>query len=213
MKKLDIFTFDLNDLTSALNDNVKEDIKTFEDIINLDAALDREIFLGDIDLGTGCSIDGYIRFWNTVDDRNGTPIEERKPIKIYIDSEGGSLTDTFTIVDAIKMSKTPIWTICCGTAYSGGFFSFISGHVRIAYPHSSFLFHEGSTTNGGTASQFENYTAFYKRQLDSLKDLVVNNSNITEEEYLRIKKEDIWYDAKDGIEKGFVDKIAEEFIS
>lgn len=204
--------FDLDDVITSMVDNVKEDLKTFEDLVNLDGSVNREIYIYDINPGVGPSVDGYIRFWNTQDEKNGIPVEERKPIKIYIDSCGGCLDDTFTIIDAIKMSKTPVIGITIGNAYSGGFFIFISCPTRYAYPHASFLFHEGATQTGGTAGQFANYAAFYKKQLDMLKDIVVTNTNITEEEYKDIKKDDVWYDAKEGIEKGFVDKILEELI-
>ena len=206
------YELDLEDLMGIMQDNVKEDIKVFEDLVNLDGALKREIYLYDISSGTGSSIDGYIRFWNNYDNYHNIPIEEREPIKIYIDSCGGCLTDTFTIIDAMKLSKTPVWTINMGCAYSGGFFVFISSDKRIAYPHSSFLFHEGSTGTSGTSSQFENYTAFYKRQLEQLKNVVLDNTSITEEEYQEIKKDDIWYDVKDGVSKGFIDEIAKELI-
>jgi ATP-dependent Clp protease protease subunit len=206
------FELDLDDLGKILNKNIKDDIKSFEDLVNLDGSLAREIYLYDIEAGTGSTIDGYIRFWNSYDNKHNIPIEERKPIKIYIDSNGGYLTDTFTIVDSIKASKTPIWTICIGCAYSGGFFSFICGHKRFAYPHSSFLFHEGSTQTGGTSSQFENYTSFYKRQLNQLKSIVLENTDITEEEYDKIRREDIWYDTKDGVQKGFIDEIVGDFV-
>lgn len=202
----------LDDLLDILSENLKKDTKTFEDVLNLDGALRREVYLYDIKSGTGSSIDGYIRFWNQYDDDNNIPINERKPIKIYIDSCGGSLTDTFTIIDAIKMSKTPVWTIAVGCAYSGGFFTFISGHKRFAYPHASFLFHEGSTQNGGTSGQFENYTAFYKRMLNQLKEITLANTNITEAQYQDIRKDDIWYTAEDGITEGFVDEILKEFV-
>lgn len=212
MSDFEIYDLDLDDLIEGVSDKVKENLKSFEDIINLDGALHREIYLFDITPGIGSSIDGYIRFWNDWDKRHNIPIEEREPIKIYIDSCGGSLTDTFTIIDSIKMSKTPVWTIAIGCVYSGGFFTFISGHRRIAYPHASFLFHEGSTGTSGTSSQFENYTAFYRKQLNQLASIVLNNTKITEEEYKDIRKDDIWYDVTDGIEKGFVDVIAEELI-
>lgn len=201
---------DLNDLAGALIENVKGDIKSFSDFIDLDAALNREILINDIEDGLGTVVDTYIRYWNKCDE--GIPIEERKPIKLFIDSNGGYLTDSFTIIDAIEMSKTPVIGICTGSAYSGGFFIFISCHKRIAYPHSSFLFHEGATSNGGTAGQFANYAAFYKKQLDQLKDIVIENTNITEDEYKDIKKDDIWYDAKEAIEKGIADEIAKEII-
>lgn len=212
MSDFEIYDLDLDDLIEGVSDKVKENLKSFEDIINLDGALHREIYLFDITPGIGSSIDGYIRFWNDWDKRHNIPVEEREPIKIYIDSCGGSLTDTFTIIDSIKMSKTPVWTIAIGCVYSGGFFTFISGHRRIAYPHASFLFHEGSTGTSGTSSQFENYTAFYRKQLNQLASIVLNNTKITEEEYKDIRKDDIWYDVTDGIEKGFIDVIAEELI-
>lgn len=208
----DEIEFNLDDLIDATQENVKKDVKSFEDVINLDCSLNREVYLGSIESGIGSNIEGYIRFWNKYDNDHNIPVEEREPIKIYIDSPGGYLSDTFTMVDAIKLSKTPVWTICEGCAYSGGFFTFISGHKRIAYPHASFLFHEGSTSTGGTSSQFENYTNFYKKQLEQLKNIVLENTSISEEEYKDIRKEDIWYDVADGVEKGFIDEIAEDFV-
>ena len=206
------FTIDLDDIINGVTDNLKENLKSFEDILNLDGGINREAYLYDISPGVGASIDGFIRFWNNYDDKHNIPIEDRKPIKIYIDSCGGSLTDSLTIIDSIKLSKTPVVTVAIGCAYSGGFFVFISGDKRIAYPHASFLFHEGSTGTSGTSSQFENYTAFYKRQLKQLEKIVISNTNITEEEYKDIRKDDVWYDAEEGIEKGFVDKIATETV-
>lgn len=205
------FELDLDELLPMLGKNVKKDIKSFEDLLNLDGVLNREVYVGDITDDLGGDVEGYIRFWNMVDEKNNVPVEDRKPITLYIDSCGGSLVATLTIIDSIKLSKTPIITICTGAAYSGGFFIFICGDKRIAYPHASFLFHEGSTQTGGTSGQFENYTAFYKRQLEQLKEIVLEHTGITEEEYQTIKRDDIWYDAKDGIDKKFVDEIAKEF--
>lgn len=210
--EIEEFEFDLDDLIPILGKNVKKNMKTFEDFLDLDSALKREIYLGDIVPGTGGDVDSLIRYWNNYDKKHKIDPASRKPIKLFIDSCGGSLSDTLTMIDSIKLSKTPVWTICVGAAYSGGFFTFISGHKRIAYPHASFLFHEGSTSTGGTSGQFENYTAFYKKQLDQLKDIVLAHTNITENEYMKIRRDDIWYDTKQGIKKGFIDEIAEDFI-
>lgn len=212
MAKVDYETqeIDINELANALVENVKGDIKSFNDFIDLDAALNREIAIGEIEDGLGSAVDAYIRYWNKCDEN--IPVEDRKPIKLIIDSCGGFLTDSFTIIDSIKMSKTPVIGICTGNAYSGGFFIFISCDKRIAYPHSSYLFHEGATSNGGTAGQFANYAMFYKKQLNQLRQVVLEHTNITEEEYESIKKDDVWYDVNDGVEKGFIDEIAENFV-
>ena len=211
MKKLD-FVMDLTDVLSSLVENVQEDAKSFEDILNLDNSLDRHLYVADIESGIGSTIDSMIRFWNRRDEEEGLNIEERKPIKIYIDSCGGSLTDAFTIIDSIRMSKTPVITIATGCAYSAGFFIFISGHKRIAYPHASFLYHEGSATNGGTAGQFRNFADFYDIQLTQLKQIVLDYTDIDEDEYNKHKKDDWWMTAEDAINYGMADKIAEEFI-
>lgn len=208
------FQVDIDELAEIVKEKITaEEVRDFNDIVDFSQSInDRVIFLSAIVDGTGYYVDRLIRYWNKVDDKNNIPIEERQPIKIYIDSMGGSMCDTLTMVDSIKLSKTPVWTIVVCAAYSGGFFTFIAGHKRIAYPHASFLYHEGATGTSGTAAQFENYTAFYKRQLNQLKQIVLENTNITEEEYKDIKKDDVWYTAEDGVEKGFVDEIAKEFV-
>lgn len=203
----------MNIFNQLINDLVenKGERKSFDNVIETAQTLDRNLYLGDIDENTGSIIDTAIRFWNKVDAENETPIEEREPIKLYIDSPGGSLLSTFTIIDSIALSKTPVWTINVGTAYSGGFFTFICGDRRIAYPHSSFLYHEGSAGTEGTANQFENFAAFYKRRLEQLKQIVLEKTKISEEKYSAIQKDDFWMSAEDALELGCVDIIADNF--
>lgn len=208
----DIQEFDLDNLVDALTENVKDDIKTFEDVINLDGAVNREVYVGDICSGLGQTVEGYIRFWNKYDDKRNIPIEDRKPIKIYIDSNGGCLSDTFTMIDAIKLSKTPVWTICTGAAYSGGFFTFIAGHRRFAYDHASFLYHEGATATGADAGKFRNYAEFYQKELEQLKEVTLKYTKITPEEYKEHIKDDWWMTAEEALKYGVCDEIAKEFV-
>lgn len=208
----DIQEFDLDNLVDALAENVKDDIKTFEDVINLDGAVNREVYVGDICAGLGQTVEGYIRFWNKYDDKRNIPIEGRKPIKIYIDSNGGCLGDTFTMIDAIKLSKTPVWTICTGAAYSGGFFTFIAGHRRFAYDHASFLYHEGATATGADAGKFRNYAEFYQKELEQLKEVTLKYTKITPEEYKEHIKDDWWMTADEALKYGVCDEIAKEFV-
>lgn len=208
----EIQEFDLDNLVDALAENVKDDIKTFEDVINLDGAVNREVYVGDICSGLGQTVEGYIRFWNKYDDKRNIPIEDRKPIKIYIDSNGGCLSDTFTMIDAIKLSKTPVWTICTGAAYSGGFFTFIAGHRRFAYDHASFLYHEGATATGADAGKFRNYAEFYQKELEQLKEVTLKYTKITPEEYKEHIKDDWWMTADEALKYGVCDEITKEFV-
>ena len=131
-------------------------------------------------------------------------------IKIFINSPGGSLTETFTMIDAIRLSKTPVYTIATGPAYSGGFFTFIAGHKKFAYPHASFLYHEGSVGNAADASKFRNFADFYSKQLNQLKDITLKYTKITPEEYQEHIKDDWWFTAEEALKYGICDVIIGE---
>lgn len=168
---------------------------------------DRTIYLGDIDEEAAAEVHIMVKFWNSQDRENKVPANERKPIKIFIDSGGGYITSTFTIINTIENSTTPIYTINIGTAYSGGFFIFISGHKRFAYRHSSFLYHEGSVQMGGDTNKFVNFTDFYKKQMKMLEEITLTKTSITQAEYNEHKKDDWWFTTGDGIKYNFIDKV------
>lgn len=213
MSEMEISQFELEELIKNLVKKVTSEGTNFDAYAELSSLLNREVTLGDIIYGTGDVIESFIRFWNRKDDLDNIPIEERKPIKIYIDSQGGNLADTLTIVDAISLSKTPVWTINIGCAYSGGFFSFIAGHKRFTYPSATFMFHEGSCGNSGDASKFRNFAAFYDKQLEYLKNITLKYTNITEEEYNKHIKDDWWMFPDEAIKIGVADEIAKEYIN
>lgn len=185
-----------------------EDVKDINKILDVLEVKNRTINILDINEDSGTLMSSYIRLWNKVDDEYEKPVAERKPIKIYIDSSGGDLVSTFSIIDSIKLSKTPVTTINISKAYSGGLFIFLSGHKRIAYPNSSFLFHEGSTAMQGDAHKFQNLADFYKRQREQIKKIVLSNTSITEEVYEAKRKDDWWFNADEAVELGVADEIA-----
>lgn len=186
-----------------------KELKDVEKLFELAELKNRTILIQDIERGCGMDANGLIRFWNAYDDELNIPIEERKPIKIYIDSFGGVLQDSLTVVDTIKMSKTPVWTINIGCAYSGGFIIFLSGHKKFTYPEATFLFHEGSISTGGDAHKFQNQADFYKRQRKRVKELILSNTKITEEVYVEHEKDDWWLFAEEALKYGIADQIVE----
>ena len=202
------------DVTNYLKENPKEVVKSFTDAVELSNTLNRHIYLGDIDDAIGDSVDDLIRFWNRQDDEAEIPVENREPIKIFINSGGGDLFATFTMVNSIRMSKTPVWTINTGCAYSGGFLTFISGHKRFAYPYSSFLLHEGSCNGmSGDAGKFRNFAAFYEKALQILRQIVVTYTDIPEREYDVHKLEDWWFTAEEAEKFKIFDEYVTEHIS
>lgn len=70
---------------------------------------------------------------------------ERKPINLFINSFGGSVYDGLALVDVIKQSKTPVYTISVGSSMSMGFWIYLAGHKRFVGEHSTLMFHDIST--------------------------------------------------------------------
>lgn len=198
-------------LIKQLYDSAKSNYD-FCDIIDLSNGLNRNIVLTDIDASIGDSVNSYIQFFNRIDQEKKIDVNKRTPIKIYIDSNGGNLEACFTIIDAITMSKTPVWTINIGKAYSAGFFIFITGHKRFAYPNSSFLFHEGSTGIYQDANKFKNYADFYKQQLEQLRVITLEHTQIEPEEYDKHVKDDWWFNVDEALKYGVTDKISYKLI-
>ena len=202
---------DNKDLVSKY-ENTDGIVNSVEKLTEMMAFKNRELYLDDVNRDTADAFNTFIRIWNKLDTESHIPIDEREPIKIYINSDSGDLAAAFSIIDTIKMSKTPVWTINTGCAYSSGLEIFIVGHYRIAYPFSSFLFHEGYTGFGGDANKFKNYSHFYERLLEMSKQNILDHSTLTEEEYEKVKKDDWWFLAKDAYDLGMCDKIAEELV-
>lgn len=179
--------------------------KTYEDVVTKISTLKREISIGDVEFEVAEIVDTLIRLWNDYDETNSIPVEDRIPIRIYIDSDGGYTQAAFTIIDSIRLSKTPVYTYNIGKAYSSGLIIFTCGHKRFSYPNASFLFHEGSIQLGGDAGKFKNGADFYKVTLNQMKNIFLEETHLTEEEYELHTKDDWWFTAEEAIEKGFCD--------
>ena len=93
------------------------------------------------------------------------PIEQRKPIKIFISSPGGETQAMWSAMQAIQTSKTPCWTINFSYAYSAAAELLVSGHKRFALKGSTTMIHRGSCFIGGEQSVVES-TQKYMKAMD-----------------------------------------------
>lgn len=172
-------------------------IQSFTDYVDLSANLNREIYLTSITTQTAESIDKIVRMWNSIDDTESIEFGKRHPIKIYINSLGGDFNAMLTIMDVIKLSKTPIHTINIGVVQKEAFFVYIMGTQRMAYPRSSFLYERDLKHLDEADEQVDKYATFYQRQLTEIKDLIIEKTKITENEYNKHLKGVWWITAED----------------
>ena len=150
-----------------------------------------------------------IHAWNHEDSDKSIPASERKPIIMMINSPGGNLYETFSIIDAIRMSETPVYTVAYGKAFSGAFMILIAGHKRYSMPHSFGMHHSLSAGMGGDLIKIKNAA----RQFDLLEkkscDLLYSTTKITKK-VLSSKKADDWYmDASEMLNYGVIDAVIE----
>ena len=113
----------------------------------------------------------YIKKWNTED--KGLPLEARKPIKIFINSDGGSADTVLHIIDMIRLSKTPVHTIGMGRVYSAGGLLLMAGHKRYIFPHTSCLIHDGSSGAIGSIGKMLDNLEFTKELEKRMKDYIL----------------------------------------
>lgn len=155
------FTIGLDELLAL------EDIETRKIIIE-----------GEITDQTYNRVNYFIMRCNAMD--LGVPIEERDPIRIWISSEGGSCYAGFGIMEAIRMSQTPIITICNSYALSMGFHIFTMGHKRYATENAIFLNHEGYDEIWGHPSKNRDYLKFSEKFKERLNNLLIERTSFTE---------------------------------
>ncbi|KAM0682328.1 ATP-dependent Clp protease proteolytic subunit 1 [Mitosporidium daphniae] len=80
-----------------------------------------------------------------------------RPIHLYINSPGGSVTDGLAIYDTMQLIKAPVYTIAMGMAASMGSFLLAAGAPghRKALPNSRIMVHQPSGGATGPAADIE----------------------------------------------------------
>ena len=132
----------------------------------------------------------------------GLDPSQRQPIKLFINSPGGSVSEGFPLVSTIELSKTPVHTVNIGTWSSMAFCIGIAGHKRFALPYTKFLLHEGSTFAGGASGRLR------KRYKDEvIKKHVLEHSKMTEQEYASLLRCEYYMLPQDALKHGFIDDI------
>lgn len=134
--------------------------------------------------------------------------DQRRPIKLFINSPGGDITEGFPLIAAIELSKTPVYTINIGTWSSMAFLIGITGHRRFALPYTKFLLHEGSLFTGGSVNKVQDQVEFDKRfEQEIVKKHILKYSDMTEADYNALARVEYFMLPEDAIKRRFIDEI------
>lgn len=137
------------------------------------------------------------------------PVEERVPIKLFIDSPGGDALGTIVLANTIMCSKTPVYTINMCAAHSSAGLIFACGKKRFVFPGSAVLVHSGSTYVGGTKEQADSIKKFFDKTDKRFRDILFKVTKIDSKTYRQKAPKDWYLDDEECIKYGVADKIIE----
>ena len=142
---------------------------------------------------------------------SGKAAEDRKPIKIFIDSPGGDVTFMWSVIKMIEISKTPVWTINYCTAYSAAAEILASGHKRFAMPGSHVMIHLGSCAYSGDAANVEATKKYFDALSKKTVDHLLERTKIEPKMFKKKTMTDWFLNEDDALKNGVVDKIITDF--
>lgn len=138
------------------------------------------------------------------------PVSERKPIIIYVSSNGGDVDSGFELIDVIMNSKTPVYTVNLGYQYSMGFLIGLAGHKRYAMPNAKFLLHDGNNFVLDSGAKAQDRMEFNRKMETRIKEYIIARSRLAAEEYDSKYRVEWYMFSDEAKEKGFVDYIIGE---
>ncbi len=129
------------------------------------------------------------------------------PLKIHINSFGGSVFAGFSSVDYILRSNVPTWTIIDGCAASAATLMSIVGSHRQIGRNSYMLIHQLSSGMWGKYEEMKDDMKNSKELMSRIKGLYTEHTKLPKKKLNEILKHDLWWDAETCLEYGLVDEI------
>lgn len=167
---------------------------------------ERKIILNDnIDDGVIENICLMIMKWNK--DDKYLPEDERQPIYIYINSDGGEMIAGSQVLSSITTSTTPVITVGFGKCASMASYILAAGHERYCFENTVVLYHDGQTGYVSSSNKGKDIQKFYDNLDVRMTKFMVEHTNMTEDFLEEIKDREYYMFADEAKEKGIVDKI------
>ena len=132
-----------------------------------------------------------------------------KPISLYINSPGGSVTAGFAIHDTMRHIKCPVHTICMGMAASMGAFLLTAGEKgnRFALPNSTIMIHQPLGGYQGQATDMEIHTKYMLDTKARLNRILAEDTGKPLDVIKKDTERDNFMTAQQAVEYGLIDAV------
>jgi len=129
------------------------------------------------------------------------------PIRLHINSYGGSVFAGLSAVDYILTSKVPIETVIDGCAASAATLMSIVGTKRLMHKNACMLIHQLSGHMWGKYQEMQDDMHNSDMLMEKIKRLYIIHAKIPTNELENVLKHDLWWDADTCLKYGLVDEI------
>lgn len=135
--------------------------------------------------------------------------DAERPIRVYINSPGGSVDSGFAIFDAMRFVRAPVHTICAGLAASAATVILLGGDrgQRYALPHTRFLLHQPSMGVQGQASDVAIGAQEILKTRAIVNELLAAETGTPVEKIAEDTLRDYWMSAEEAVEYGLINTI------
>lgn len=135
--------------------------------------------------------------------------DQKKDIKLYINSPGGSVTAGLAVYDAMQYVKAPVSTICVGMAASMGAVLLGAGQrgKRFALPNSEILLHQVMGGMEGQAIEIEITARHIVKIKDKMNQILVKHTGQKLDKIERDTDRDFYLTAQEAKEYGLIDEV------
>jgi len=138
--------------------------------------------------------------------------EPKKPIQLYLNTPGGTVTGGLAIYDTMQYVKCPISTVCVGMAASMGAVLLAAGEhgKRFALPNSQIMLHQPLGGAQGQAVEIEITAKQIVKIKERLNTILSKHTRQTFEKIEKDTDRDFYLTAPEAKDYGIIDKVLQE---
>ena len=129
------------------------------------------------------------------------------PIKIHINSGGGSIVSGIASMDTMLRCKVPVETYVDGFSASSATFLTIVGKKRFMSRNSYMLIHQLSSNFWGTYSGFDDEKKNLDLMMKTIKDVYKQYTKLPMKQLDEMLKHDLMWNAETCLKYGMIDEI------
>ena len=132
-----------------------------------------------------------------------------KPVSLYINSPGGSVTATMAMLDTMNYVQCPVQTICIGMAASGAAVLLSAGEAgkRYCLENAEVMIHQPHGGAEGQATDIEIRAEWYAKIKQRINEILAENTDQPLEKIEDDVDRDFFMSADEAIEYGIVDEV------